>query len=50
MRTSVNICDCINWWENGAGELKAGQFDVALYIKFLEKYNSMTFEERCKKQ
>jgi len=48
--SSINIADRATWWEKSAGELKAGHFDLNLYVKFLERYNSMTYEERCKKK
>jgi len=49
IKHGVNLADVKWWWERCAGEDKGGQFNKDLYLKFLEYYNTMTFEERSKK-
>jgi len=31
----MNIVDIKSWWESGAGETKAGTFNLQLYIAYL---------------
>jgi len=31
----MNIVDRIKWWQSGAGETKAGSFNLQLYIDYL---------------
>jgi len=50
MKTSINLADMIRFWESSGGAVMGGHFNINLYLKFLERYNSMSWEERSKKQ
>ena len=37
----INLITIRSWWESGAGDMKSGTFNIALYLRYLEIRNNL---------